>query len=52
MIIKKGTIGDVKVIMAIIKDAIIDMESQGIFQWDNIYPNEDVISTDIYKENR
>ena len=51
MIIKKGTIGDVKVIMAIIKDAIIDMESQGIFQWDNIYPNEDVISTDIYEEN-
>ena len=51
MIIRKAIISDVKVIMDIIKDAIIDMESQGIFQWDNIYPNEDVISNDIYKEN-
>lgn len=51
MTIKKATIRDINVIMGIIKDAIIDMESQGIFQWDNIYPNKDVISKDIYKEN-
>ena len=51
MIIKKGTIENVNVIMSIIEDAIIDMESQSIFQWDNIYPNEDVISKDIYEEN-
>ena len=51
MEIRKGKIEDVKGIIGIIKDAIIDMESEGIYQWDNIYPNEDVITGDIYKEN-
>ena len=43
MKIRKGKTEDVKEIIKIIKDAIIDMESEGIDQWDNIYPNEDVI---------
>lgn len=51
MEIKKGKIEDVKVIMNIIKDAIIDMESEGIYQWDDIYPNEEVITNDINSEN-
>lgn len=51
MAIRKGTNEDINVIMGIIKYAIIDMESQGILQWDNIYPNEDVISKDISEEN-
>jgi cell division ATPase FtsA len=37
MIIKIGKVEDVNAIMEIIKEAVIDMESQEIFQWDNIY---------------
>ena len=33
--------------MNIIKSAIKDMELKNIHQWDNIYPNEEVISEDI-----
>jgi ribosomal protein S18 acetylase RimI-like enzyme len=51
MDIKKGEIEDVKQIMSIIKDAIVDMESEEIYQWDSIYPDEDVISNDIYEGN-
>lgn len=51
MEIRKAKTEDIKVVIDIIKNAIIDMESEGIYQWDNIYPNEDVITKDIYEEN-
>lgn len=51
MIIKSGKIEDVNAIMEIIKEAVIDMEAQEIFQWDNIYQNEEVISNDIFEGN-
>lgn len=51
MIIRRGEIKDVKVIMNIIKTAITDMELKGIDQWDNIYPNEELIVNDINEEN-
>jgi ribosomal protein S18 acetylase RimI-like enzyme len=38
-------------IMMIINDAIIEMESKGIYQWDDIYPGKDIISKDIEEEN-
>ena len=51
MKIRKGNLEDIKEIIKIIKDAIIDMESEGIDQWDSIYPNEDVIGNDVYEGN-
>ena len=51
MIIKKSAIKDINSIMDIIKEAVIDMEAQGIFQWDSIYPSEEVIGKDISEEN-
>jgi GNAT superfamily N-acetyltransferase len=37
--------------MGLIRDAVIDMDSKGIFQWDSIYPNEYVINDDINDGN-
>jgi len=51
MIIKRGKIEDVNTIMEIIKEAVIDMEAQEIFQWDHIYPNKEVINKDIFEGN-
>lgn len=45
--IRKAQIHDITSIMNIIKSAIKDMELKNIHQWDNIYPNEEVISEDI-----
>lgn len=47
---RKGLNKDLKEIMDIIKRSIINMEDQGIFQWDELYPNEDILSTDISQE--
>jgi len=49
--IRKGKIEDVKDIMNIFSQAIIDMEAEGIYQWDNVYPNEEVITDDIKEGN-
>ena len=46
-VIRKGKFEEIKEIMYIFKEAIIDMEGQGIYQWDNVYPNEEVIAEDI-----
>ncbi|OOM75522.1 hypothetical protein CLPUN_31930 [Clostridium puniceum] len=51
MIIQRGKGEDVQAIIDIIRESIIDMESQEIFQGDNIYPNEDVINKDIFEGN-
>lgn len=51
MEIRKGKIQDINIIMKIIKYAIEDMELEGIYQWDCIYPNRNVITNDIYEEN-
>lgn len=48
--IRKATFDEKNVIMDIIKNAVTDMEEKNIFQWDNIYPNIDVINGDISKE--
>lgn len=49
MEIRKGKTSDVEKIIGIIRDAIIDMELEGIYQWDSIYPNEDIITNDVYE---
>ena len=40
---------DIGAIYDLVKFAIIQMEKDGIFQWDNIYPNRDDFLTDIKK---
>ncbi len=47
MIIRKAGIQELNFIMNIIKDAIIDMESKEIYQWDDMYPNREIIGQDI-----
>ncbi|MFA6939830.1 MAG: GNAT family N-acetyltransferase [Clostridiaceae bacterium] len=51
MKIKKAQIKDSDKIMAVINNAVNDMEAEGIHQWDNIYPNTDVIKDDINEGN-
>lgn len=51
MEISKGKNEDIKSIMHIIKEAVIDMEAQDIHQWDEIYPDEPTICDDIYNGN-
>jgi ribosomal protein S18 acetylase RimI-like enzyme len=45
--IRQGKIADAKRIMKIIQDAVADMESKGIFQWDSFYPNQEVVNHDL-----
>jgi ribosomal protein S18 acetylase RimI-like enzyme len=49
--IKKGKVEDIPKIMSVIKLAVSDMEDQGVYQWDDIYPNEEIITEDINEEN-
>ena len=46
---RKSEKSDVKSIMKIIKQAQEYLKSQGIDQWQNNYPNDDVINSDISK---
>lgn len=48
---RKAKIYDSDKIMAVINNAVIDMEAEGIHQWDCIYPNTDVIKKDIDEGN-
>jgi ribosomal protein S18 acetylase RimI-like enzyme len=45
--IRQGKIADAKLIMKIIQDAVADMDSKGIFQWDSLYPNQEVVNHDL-----
>lgn len=49
--IRKASIDDQQIIMNIINDAVINMESQGIHQWDSIYPSGEVIKNDLSNRN-
>lgn len=49
--IRKAKIEEVKIIMGLIRAAVSDLRDKNINQWDEIYPNEEVIKQDIYKEN-
>ena len=48
---RKGTEEDIPMIMKIIKEAIVHMEEQGIFMWNEEYPTVDDISQDISKQD-
>jgi hypothetical protein len=45
--IRQAQLDDKKAIFSIIKNVVIDMSSKGINQWDQIYPNEEVVTEDI-----
>lgn len=47
MKIIKGNIKDITLIMNLIKDNIRDMESKGIYQWNENYPKQAVFENDI-----
>lgn len=47
MAIRLGTNVDAKEIVNIIKAATNDMDSKGIYQWDEIYPDEATLISDI-----
>lgn len=51
MVIRKGHTRDIDDIIHIIKAAVTDMDSKGIYQWDEIYPDEKVIKNDIESKN-
>lgn len=45
--IRKAGMDDKPSILNMIQRVIADMESKGIDQWDGVYPDEDVIKTDL-----
>lgn len=50
MNIVKGNIKDIALIMDLIKDNIIDMETRGIYQWNEHYPTQFIFENDINNE--
>ena len=47
MHIAEATLQDLPAVMNLIKACIQHMESQGIFQWDEIYPGSGTLEKDI-----
>nr|WP_068889526.1 GNAT family N-acetyltransferase [Pedobacter panaciterrae] len=48
--ILKIELQDVNEVMSLIKEAIDEMESRNIYQWDEVYPDYNTIITDIQAE--
>lgn len=48
---RKGNTGDLKEICALFKGAIVNLERHNIFQWDNLYPDEEILRKDIIKKS-
>lgn len=51
IILRKANHEDLETVLNIFKDAIAVMDSNGIHQWDAIYPNEEIINKDISKNH-
>lgn len=47
MQIRLATLKDLETIMELIKNCIKDMESQGIYQWNQYYPTAEIFEEDI-----
>lgn len=45
--LRKATLDDLKVIVNIYNNAIEKMNDNGIYQWDDLYPNEEILQNDI-----
>ena len=48
---RQGTMEDLDAVTALVADAIVQMESQGIMQWDEIYPTREDFRADIEAGN-
>jgi len=51
MQIRLAIFKDLETIMNIIKNCIEDMESQGIYQWNQYYPTAEIFEEDIKSES-
>ena len=51
MVMRKATVHDIPGIMEIIKQARAYLKENGVDQWQNGYPDENVILNDILNEN-
>ncbi len=49
IIIRRASIHDLKTITDIFENAIKVMCSNGIYQWDDVYPSQEIIHNDILK---
>ena len=49
ILFRTATQKDLKAIQQVYENAIKTLESNGIYQWDSVYPNEEVIRNDILK---
>lgn len=49
LLLRKAAIQDLDNVMKVFKDAIETMDGNGIDQWDNIYPSEDILKEDILR---
>ena len=47
LLYQKASFDNVSEIMGLIQGAILNMEKHGIYQWDILYPTEEVIVNDI-----
>ena len=47
LLYQKASFDNVSEIMGLIQGAILNMEKHGIYQWDKLYPTEEVIVNDI-----
>lgn len=47
LIFRHGTLNDLDAITTLIHEAILMMEQQGIYQWDELYPTADDFKADI-----
>jgi len=45
--VRKANIKDINTVLDMFKNAINVMNANGIFQWDDIYPNKDILNKDI-----
>lgn len=51
MRIQKATMHDIDKIMALVNEAVVFMNNNGNFQWDNEYPTQEVFENDIRQGN-
>lgn len=51
MLFRKAEYRDFNEIMAIIKEAQVHLRESGIDQWQNNYPNEEIVQEDIARGN-
>jgi len=47
IVVRKANLKDINIVLDIFKNAINVMNANGIFQWDDIYPNKDILNKDI-----